>query len=607
MQTHRYTLAGEECVIYFPERSADLAGFEDFLSRGDAVLGLDTETTDLDIYKPSHALRLVQFGNRSEAWVLDPARFRAEIASTLRSGRRFVIHNATFDWLVLDKHLGVTIEELAPVTFDTRIFAHLLDPRSPHEGGIGQKLKGLSEVYIDPAAPDTERGLIEVFRRDYGATKDTGWALIDLDHPTYVTYSGLDPILARRLFDALTPLIKGAGLSDLATFEHEVAAALAVLQRRGVLVDVDYTEKLRADLTEEAEKYRAVATRYGVMNVNSTAQVAEGLLGMGESLTERTNSGNFKVDKHVLSVLADLDSDWERNGARKPNPLADAVLRVKRAEKWAKAYAGAFMDLRDECDRLHPMIGGLQARTARMSIARPPLQQLPSGDAMVRRALIADPGHSIVTCDYAQIEMRVLAALAEDKKLIEAICSGVDLHNYTAELVYGKDFTKAHRKLMKGVGFGKVYGGGAATLSRQTGAPIESVKGAIRAYDRTYPGIKRYSQRLQRSAGYGTREVVTPTGRHLPLDRDRLYSATNYMVQSTARDVLAEAILDLFDAGLGDGLLLPVHDEIIAQAPTEDADEYIREVSRIMNRDFYGVPLTSDPEVCGASWGDGYL
>lgn len=606
MQQHTYKIAGEEVRIYFPETRDDLEGFEAFLAAGDAVLGLDTEASDLDIYKPSHRVRLVQMGNRAEAWVLDPLRFREEIIRTLTSGRRFTVHNMSYDLLVLDHHLDVRVEDLGPNVFDTRIFAHLLDPRSQHEGGIGHGLKTLSEVYIDPASPDTQKGLYEVFRREYKATKDTGWAVIDVDHPTYVLYAGLDAILARRLFDALVPLVKGAGLSALATFEHELAVALAIMQRRGFRVDVDYTRRLKADLDAEAEHYTAEAARWGVENVNSTTQIAEALQGMGETLTERTDSGALKVDKGVLLPLADLDPDWNRLEVREPNPLATAVLHAKRAAKWSTAYADAFLDLRDSEDRLHAMIGGLQARTARMAISRPPLQQLPSRDWRIRRALIADPGHLIVTCDYSQIEMRVLAALAEDRKMIEAIRSGADLHDFTATLVYGEGFTKAQRKLMKGVGFGKVYGGGAATLSRQTGADLAAVKAAISAYDRTYPGIKRFSRRLQRAADFGKREVVTPSGRHLPLDRDRLYAATNYIVQSTARDVMAEAILDLFEAGLGHGLLLPVHDEIVAQAPAEDAEEYVREVSRVMDRDFYGVPLLSGPEVAGPSWGHAY-
>src|SRR5690606_23646986 len=166
---------------------------------------------------------------------------------------------------------------------------------------------------------------------------------------------------------------------------------------------------------------------------------------------------------------------------------------------------------------------------------------------------------------------------------------------------------KKYRKLYKGVGFGKVYGGGAATLARQTGADIESVKYAIAQYDAVFPEIKRFARQLMRRAEYGRCEVVTPSGRHLPLDRDRLYAATNYVVQSTSRDLLAQAIVDIWAAGLGDHLLLPMHDELIAQAPRADAEEVIREIGRIMSRaSFFGVPITSTPEVYGPSWGHGY-
>jgi DNA polymerase-1 len=159
---------------------------------------------------------------------------------------------------------------------------------------------------------------------------------------------------------------------------------------------------------------------------------------------------------------------------------------------------------------------------------------------------------------------------------------------------------------MKGVGFGKVYGGGAATLSRQTGADIEDVKRAVREYDRVYPEVRKYGRMLQRKAEFGKREVVTVSGRHLPLDRDRLYSATNYVIQSTSRDILAQAIVDLFDAGLGDYLLLPIHDELIAQAPEADAEEIAQEITRIMTTDFRGVPLTATAEVTGRNWGAAY-
>jgi DNA polymerase-1 len=603
--TLTHTVAGEECRIYFPERRQDLVGFDAFLAQGDKVLGFDTETTGLDIFSPGFSSRLAQFGNTREAWVLRRDLFADVIAKALRQDRHFVAHNAPYDALVVDQTLDVRLEEWSSRLFDTRILAHLLDPRTKGEGGAGLRLKELSAIYVDDTAPDTEQGLIAVFR-SLGLTKETGYAGIPIDNETYVRYAGLDVILATRLFYELAPLVKDLGLSDLSKFEHHLQGLIMILQRRGMLLDVDYIEDLRRDLAREAEQFQAVAARYGVGNVNSTAQIAEALVAMGETLTETTASGLLKVDKEVLMPLADLDREWERIGARDYNPLADAVLRAKRASKWDTSYAKAFLDLRDANDRLHPSIGALQARTARMSVSRPPLQQLPSGDWKVRRAVVADPGHLMISSDYDQIELRVLAALADVKQMKKAIQDGVDLHGYTAELIYGPDYTKFHRKLSKGTGFGKVYGGGAATLSRQTGADMDAVRHVIAEYDRVYPEIKKYAGKLQRRAEYGKKEVITVSGRHLPLDRDRLYAVLNYMIQSTARDILAQAIVDLFDAGLGDYLLLPIHDELLAQAPEKDAPEVAAEIGRIMSGMFYGVPLSSTGEVTGKNWGAAY-
>ncbi|MCZ9884617.1 DNA polymerase [Arthrobacter sp. B2a2-09] len=622
-----HTIGGDECRIFFPERRQDLPGFDAFLAQGDKVLGFDTETTGLDIFSPGYKCRLAQFGNTREAWVLREDLFGDVIERTLRQPRAFVAHNAPFDLLVVDEHVGVKIEELADRVFDTRVFAHLLDPRMKSEGGAGLHLKELCEIYVDDQAPDTQNGLAAIFLKLYNDWKKTvtpetsdayaqrvgkrphmpyGFANIPIDHELYVRYAGLDVILATRLFYELAPLIKELGLSDLSKFEHHLQSLLAIMQRKGLKLDVAYIEQLRAELIQEHEHYSKVSARYGVANINSTDQVAAALKGMGETLTETTASGKEKVDKEVLMPLADLDREWERIEARDPNPLADAVLRAKRASKWQTSYVDAFLDLRDGNDRLHASIGGLQARTARMSISRPPLQQLPSGDWKIRRAVIADPGELIIASDYSQVEMRVLAALCQDPTLVEAIKSGVDLHDFTAAKVFGPDFTKMQRKISKSIGFGKVYGGGVATVSRQTGASQDSIRPAMSAYDATFPGIKRYGQRLQKRAEYGKKEVITVSGRHLPLDKDRLYAATNYVVQSTARDLLAQAIVDIFDAGLGDHLLLPIHDELIGSAPEKEAAEVIQEIGRIMGSTFYSIPITSDPEVYGKSWGSGY-
>ncbi|MDX2575941.1 DNA polymerase [Streptomyces scabiei] len=613
MKYFPYTIAGDETMTRVPETPADLDEFRRWVERkalaGERV-GADTETTGLVIYGPGTRLRTVQFGDTVNAWVL-----QVEGRPVMQEAARWALltlprldfHNAPFDLLWLDAHLGVPLATLAPKVRDSKITAHLFDPRPRHEGGYGLKLKELAERDVDPSAPDTQEDLTKVFH-SIGATKETGWAKIDINHPTYLLYAGLDTILESRVVPVLEERLRKAGVREsLVEFEHAVMLVCAKMERRGMLVDQDYVRPLVGRLEEEAALHADKAKKYGVTSVNAPKQVSEALVGMGETLTERTDSGNLKVDKEILQSLADVDREWKRIGAREPNPLADAVLRSKRAGKWSKSYGVAMRDHVDAAGRIHPKINSLQARTARMSISGPPLQQLPSGDWTIRRALLPDEGHRIFSVDYSAVEMRVLAALADEKVMKRAIAEGRDLHGFTAELIYGPGYTSFHRKLCKGVGFGKVYGGGALTLSRQTGAPLPDVKTAIGAYDRTYRGIKRYSSRLQREARADGYIVWTPVGRRLPLDRDRVYAATNYAVQSTARDVLCQALLDMDDKGLTEYLYLPIHDECLGSAPADIAEDVAREVGDAMAMDFFGVPLDTDPEVGGVSWGSLYM
>jgi DNA polymerase-1 len=608
-----YRIAGDETMTRVPETAADLAEFRAWVerkARAGLTVGSDTETTGLDTFSPTYRLRLVQFGDDVDAWVLQ-VEGRPEMLEAARWAvmtlPHLVFHNAPFDLLVLDRHAGTPLNAVAPRVTDTKIIAHLYDPRPKHEGGYGLRLKELCAKDVDPAAPDTQEDLTQVFH-SIGETKATGWAKIDINHPTYLLYAGLDAILVSRLLPvALARLMKAGVKPALIDFEHRVMHVCAKMERRGMLVDREYVSGLVDRLEEEAALHSGKAAKYGVKSVNAPAQVSAALVGMGETLTETTDSGALKVDKSILLDLADLDPQWQPRETRKPNPLADAVLRAKRAGKWRTSYGVAMRDGLDVDGRVHAKINSLQARTARMSVAGPPFQQLPSGDWTIRRGILADEGHRIFSVDYAAVEMRVLAALADEQVMKRAIREGRDLHGFTAELIYGADYTSYHRKLCKGVGFGKVYGGGAVTLSRQTGAPLPDVKKAIGAYDRTYRGIKRYSSHLQREARADGYVVWTPVGRRLPLDRDRVYAATNYAVQSTARDVLCQALLDMDEKGLTDFLLMPIHDECLGSAPEDIAEDVAREVGEAMSMDFFGVPLDTDPEVGGRSWGSLYM
>jgi DNA polymerase-1 len=614
VKVYPYEIAGELVTVKVPETREDLSEFQEWFMRANAAgpIALDTETTGLDIYSPGYRLRTIQFGDRRTAWVIlyelgGP--FVTAALGALRRGNRFQIHNAPFDWAVIDRHAGVAIESLAPRTIDTRLKAGLVDPRQPQEGGRGTALKPLSAYYVDPSAPDTQGDLTAVFR-SLKLTKATGWAGIPLDHPTYLLYAGLDVLLTARLDIELDRELAALDVRPrLVQYEHEIARICAVMQRKGMVLDVEYTRILDESLQAEAAEFELRAQRYGVTNVNAPAQLREALAGMGEEwgADEITATGALKVDKAVLHRFADLDfQTGKRLNARTPNPLAEAIIRSKRAGKWRSAYTQTFLDTMDAEGRVHAFVNSMQARTGRMSITRPALQTLPSGDAMIRRALLAEEGHVIVSTDFAAVELRVLAALGDVKNMKRAITAGEDLHSFTARMVFGEDFTPKHRKISKGIAFGKVYGGGAATISRQTGAPIEDVRRAMAAYDRVYPEIRRMSNAWQREA-YETGMVhVSVTGRRLPLDRDRTYAVVNYGVQSAARDCLGQSLINLEEAGLLEYMRLPIHDEVLCSVPEAEASDYAREIERCMTFDLYGVPIEAEAEIGKRSWGSLY-
>jgi DNA polymerase-1 len=234
-----------------------------------------------------------------------------------------------------------------------------------------------------------------------------------------------------------------------------------------------------------------------------------------------------------------------------------------------------------------------------MSITGIPAQTLPAGDSTIRKCFIADPGQLICSVDYNAQELRVLAALSKDRTMISAFRKDADLHQITA------DAADVDRRVGKMANFTTVYGGGAATLAKQAKVDLSVAKDTLAAFRRTYPGVARLSKEIMHEAqmnGY----VVTPTGRRLPVDKDRPYSALNYVIQSTSRDITARALIRLHEAGFTPYLRLPIHDEILASVPADAAQWGADKIGAIMEEKMGPVMITTGPEVYGRSWGDGY-
>lgn len=603
MRTANYRVSGENVKIHRAETVEDLDAFREFVRRNLRVLACDSEATGLKIHSKGFRLRLVQFGTPYEAWVI-PVELGGEfvrvVIQTLRAVDKLIFQNGMYDLQVFDKHLGVRLEELWPKVMDTRLYAMLIDPRAPEKGGVGTSLEDLSRYYIDAEVADVVKGSMSVLAKKYKTTKAKIWEKVDLDDSWYNLYAGMDTILAARLASKLPSLVP-VSARPLIAFEHRVAEICSYYERTGFLLDEEYSLELAARLHNTEVECCEIALGFGCENVNSTEQVAAVLLDLGVKLKERTATGKFKVDKKIIEAL-------KVGGNPGQVEFITSVQDAKKARKWRTTWVEGFLDNMDENGRCHASINTLQARTGRMSITGIPAQTLPSGDWIIRRCFISDPGHRLVSADYAAQELRVLAALSGDKTMIQAFKDGSDLHLMTAQAAWGASITKdsVERKYAKVVNFGRVYGGGAKTVSEQTGLTFPQAKKVVEAFDKRYPGVKMFSDYLAKLAGQQG-HIVTPSGRVLPVDPDRGYSALNYMVQSTSRDVTCRGIVKLHEAGMTPYMRLPIHDEVVGSLPIAHAEFGARKMAELMSEDMGEVFIDTDAEVGNRSWGSFYM
>lgn len=277
--------------------------------------------------------------------------------------------------------------------------------------------------------------------------------------------------------------------------------------------------------------------------------------------------------------------------------------------------------------------------------------KLLSSDA-IRRCLIADPGKVILSADFDQVELRVAAGLSGETVLIEAAKRGDSLHKTTAIELFGPDHSADQYRYSKNVTFGWLFGGGAGTLSDQAGIPFAQAQDIVTRFKNAYPAMAAYKRREQErvlrtalsdsdyaryrallsrmfdyrsdtQAGQSARKAVqaeirrlcygkhgyaiTPYGRRLIVDADKPYAVVNYTVQSTARDIMAEALLRVMaEPELEPTVLLPIHDELLGQALKAEAERVAERYGEVMSTEFMGVPITASGKVYGRSWGHGY-
>jgi DNA polymerase-1 len=416
-----------------------------------------------------------------------------------------------------------------------------------------------------------------------------------------------------RLFDQFWEKT-GPGKMYSIPYELEMAARKIVtrMELNGVRVDLDYSQKKFDELTQYGESVRQWGQdTYGV-SITSNIQLVRLLENLGAEITETTPSGQKSASKDQLKLLM-IDGNPE------VKQLADVVLKQRKADKLANTYFKNF--LTDHVDGfVHPSVNTMGARTGRMSIQNPALQTLPKGDDTVRRAFLPkDEDHVIVTSDLDQVEFRMFSSLSQDENLINlfnmADATGSDPFTEIGREIYQDPTMQKsdkRRGLIKGVVYGRLYGAGVAKQALTAGVPKEQMQAVSDAFDQRFPGMTIFQKKVEdigmrRLRAEGQGYVNTWTGRRIPCDEDRVYTLVNYLIQGGAAEIFKSNLVKLDQADLTDLLIVPVHDEIVLNAPRKDAEEIKQLVRQCMTTtDGWAVPLTADADGPLETWGDKY-
>jgi DNA polymerase-1 len=571
------------------------------LRRPTDVIALDTEGSGLSPERDH--VRLVQFADDRSGWAIPVEDWRGVVADVLRTWHGDIyMHNAKYDVAMLRESQRLTYPR--DRIRDTRLMAHVLDSTG------STALKNLTQRYVDPRANLGQQVLHDAMR-----TSGWTWATVPVDFQPYWAYGALDAVLTYRLGQVLWPRV----LAD-APVAYEVEAGVSwvteQMERRGVMVDRPYA----ASFMGELEAYCAAAVRwcqetYGV-RPGQSASVIRILQDEGIQFSKATASGAISLDKEVLSGI--------------DHPLAETVLGHRQAQKVISTYLSTYLELADDDGVIHPsinVIGGFNktageaggskgVRTGRMSMDSPNLQNVPTRTRMgakIRRCIRAREGHTLVMIDFDQIEMRMLGSVARDEAMIKAFRDPGDFFcNLAAQLFNEPNFKKSdpRRQLVKNGGYAKIYGAGVAKFAKTAGIDEVSAKAFLDAFDAAFPGVRRMQREVetlatQRRIAEGVSYVRCPlTNRKHIADPGREYALVNYMIQGAAAVVLKRKMIELDAAGVGEWLVLPVHDEIIADVPTDRVTEYLEVARDVMNdEDVVAVPITATPAT-GPSWGD---
>jgi DNA polymerase-1 len=512
-------------------------------------------------------------------------------------------HNAKFHILVLARY-GVPVRGL---TFDSMIAAYLLE-----SGQRALALRDLAWAKVQIELPSVQ-SLLGIGRKAI--------TMAELGIAQCGSYACQEALLVEKITPILERELAEAGQTTLfEKVEMPLVPVLADMEREGIAVDLPYLAELGRELEDrisnlEREIYGHVGHEFNIGSTQKLSDVLFGELHLEIDKRRRrikTKSGHISTGSDILEELIGV------------HPIIELILEHRQLQKLKGTYVDAMQLLVDpNTGRVHTSFNQTGASTGRLSSSDPNLQNIPirtDTGKRVRRAFVARPGEMLLSADYSQIELRVLAHMAEDPTLLEAFAQGEDPHAVTAAEVLGVPFEKVtadDRRVAKMVNYGVLYGMSDFGLAERTGLPSEQASGFIRRYFERFGTVKDFQDKVIRKAeeeGYA--ETLLGRRRYFPEIRSHIWAVRNAAIRATvnapiqgsASDIVKVAMIDvaqfLRDEAPQVKMLLQVHDELLFEGPLDELERVASRLVAIMGA-AYGLKAKLHVDLkLGQNWED---
>ena len=514
---------------------------------------------------------------------------------------KIVGQNLKFDIPILARH-GI---EISRFLGDTMLMSYVLNSTATRHG-----MDRLADFYLNY----TTTKYTDVTGT---ASKQISFAEVKLDIAT--NYAAEDADITLRLFNVLTPLLKEKPiqLKLLRDIEYPLVHVLSRVEQNGAKIDKNKLAKHSEELSKKISEFSKQAFKIAgeEFNLDSPKQLLEILYEkQGLPVLKKTPKGQPSTNEDTLQRLSE---EYE---------LPRIILKYRTLAKLKSTYTDSLIKIENpKTERIHTSYQQAVTSTGRLSSTEPNLQNIPIKTAegrRIREAFIPEKGNVLISADYSQIELRIMAHLSEDKNLTHAFNNDIDVHSSTASEVFGvsiDDVTKDQRRSAKAINFGLMYGMSAFGLTRQLGITRGEAQDYLNAYFARYTGVRDYMDNIKAQAKED-KFVETIMGRRLYLNEINAANglrrqaaeraAINAPLQGSAADIIKKAMLDidmLINEEIRDvKMIMQVHDELVFECPKEAADEVMKEIKlRMENTVNLKIPLIAEAEI-GDNWNEAH-